>query len=660
MASYEKNENEQHEDYTKVQGDFIAKVRSVLSELNGEIDERNQAIEERDGFIYGERLESMLDIPIGHDHTPVNWLRRTVEIHKIQFMGRPFNVISTYNTVDESNAEDEKEAQRLRLENKRKKELAELRKNAIDDVIRDNGGHALFMDGAESASAIGDWIVKAWYDEENKKYVLSPIEAVENVYVVWNSDDFRSYDAVAYVYQVSKQRAIEEFGCDEDVATSILGSPLDYVGSSVQTATTSTQPMVTVMEVTGKIPGWTSKNGVLKTCSEGDEVDINVKIVGNYVKQVIDDKKKLPKHYLFPNKRQRRRPWGASDVSDAAVLINLSYVETLSDWRTVGSKVNFPKFKGFNFGSDTQIPKYQPRKIQILPLADGQDIVQLDQGDSNNTDFRSMMDELKEQFVRETGISRVLFDDPSITLNSNQALLTSMKPTSDIAENKKQLWEPVLTEMFRDALDTLAEWDEDFKMLKDDDNWNIKVQWPSVMQKEDPIYQQMLLNRKNAGTISIQSYLEAQGETKEELDRIRDELTDPITAAIHGNMLQLLAEQLIRPVDPNAKPAPKVSVNLRGDLTPMQEAELAAQNGFNSNLEMGPQGQAGLAAYENADNQGFIEGNAFSGGTPVTKNGQQATVAQNQEGQGVVGQPGSGATTSPQGALDQAAQQQGA
>jgi hypothetical protein len=423
--------------------------------------------------------------------------------------------------------------------------------------------------------------------------------------------------------------------------------------------------MVTVMEVTGKIQAWGVKNGQLVKVAHGTEQNMNALIVGNEVYRLIDKEKRLPKYYIYPNKKQRRRPLGVSDISEAAININLTYVETLSDWRTVASKVNFPKFKGFNFGMDTQMPKYKSRQVQILPLAEGQDVVPLNQGDANQVDFKAQLDELKEQFVRETGISRVLFDDPSITLNSNQALLTSMKPTSDIAESKKQLWEPVLREMFTDIIISMAEWDESFKDLAETetDNWNLKVQWPSVMQKEDPVYQSMLLNRKNAGTMSIQSYLEAQGESKEEIDRIREEMTDPVTAAIHGNALNLLAEGLIRPTDPNAKEQPKVSIALRGDLTPMQEAELAAQNGFNSTGEMGPQGNAGLAAYENQDNQGFVQGNAFNGGTPITKNKEQAPVntqANNVEGAGIMSQPGSGATpTSPGGAVAQANQQQG-
>ena len=651
---YEKTEK------TNNYGDFISALGGALSELEGEVGDRNALIELRDGYVYGDFLDRAIDIPIGHDNTPVNWLRRTVEIHKIQFMGRPFQVISTYDTKD-TNIEDQEEAGRLKIENKKEKEFAELRRRAVEDIIKDNGGHSLFMEGAESASAIGDWVIKAWYDEDNKKYVLSPVEAVENCYALWSKDDFREYDGFAYVYQISKQQAKDRYDVSDDVATSAVGNPFEFTGQKVQPTTNSTQQMVTVLEFTGKLEGWGSSKGKLKKVPKGKENEMNVLCIGNDVKRILDQPKKLPKYYIFHNKKERRRAWGKSDLSDAAILINGTYVETLSDWRTVSAKVNFPKFRAFNFGADVQMPKYKGREIQLLPMGEGQDIMLLNQGDSNQLDFKAQLDELKEQFVRETGISRVLFDDPSITLNSNQALLTSMKPTSDIAESKKQLWGPVLTRMFEDAIATLAEYDETFKDINEG-NWSLRLQWPSMMQKEDPILQQMLLNRFNAKTISFQSYLEAQGEDKEEIDRIRDELSDPVTAAILGNQVPLLAQQIIAPPAPQGPEPPKVTVSLRGELSPAQEAELAAIHGFNSSGEMGPQGESGNRAYENADNKGFLEGNPNMGGTAITQSAPASvnTPANNTEGSGVVSQPGSGATsTSPQGALNQANQQSG-
>lgn len=568
---------------------FLSELYSELNELSSEIADRNSDIKKRDEYIYEDGLENSLDIPFGHDNTPVNWLKRTVEIHKTMFMGRPFNIISTYDTKDLSSAADDAQRTQIELENKREKSLAEERKRLIDNIIDDNGGHALFNQGAESSSAVGDWVVKTYYDKDEKKYVITPVEAVENCYVLWSDDNFRDFDAFAYVYQMGKAQAARRFGLDEEeLEGSPNGSPftmdVKYIDSD----------MVTVVEATGFIPEWSSKNGKLKEVPLGKETPMNVLFVGGKMVRLLDKEEDLPRYYIFPNKRERRRAWGMSDITDAAISINQTYIETLSDWRTVASKINFPKFKGFNFGADSTMPKFRNRKIELLPLGDGQDIVQLGTGDANGLDFGRQLDELKEQFVRETGISRVLFDDPSVTLNSNQALLTSMKPTSDIAENKKTLWAPIISQLFTDAIKIIAKHETDIKELADGD-WKLKVQFPSVMQKEDPVFQQMLINRFNAGTMSLQSFLEMQGESKEEIDRIRDEFYDPITAAVLGRQLPQLAQFMLG--------------------LPSSQGELGAQ---------------------------------------------QATVAQNQPGQGVMSQPGSGATTaSPQGAINQVTQNAG-
>ena len=621
--------------------DFVRETRSAFKDLSGEIEDRNARITSRDGYIYGDRLENALDIPIGHDFTPVNWLRRTVEIHKNMFMSRGFQVVSTYDTDNLDAVADEEDRGRIEIENSKRKEYAEQRMKTCQAIIEDNGGYAQWGVLAENASAIGDACIKCWYDDKQKKYVINQIEAVENVYALWSKDDFREYDAIAYVYQISKQKAITDYGASETVGTSPLGEPMEIIAASTTTSNTSyTQPMVTVMEVTGKISGWASENGKLKEVAEGKETELNALIVGNELKRIIDDKKMIPKYYILPNKRQRRRAWGQSDVSDAAVNINLTYIETLSDWRTVSAKVNFPKYKGYGFGPDSQLPKSESRKVQVVGLADGQDLQRLDQGDSNQYDFSKQMDELKEQYVRETGISRVLFDDPSVTFNSNQALLTSMKPTSDIAEAKKQLWSNILTNIFEDALETLALYEPDIygDLVDTDDNWTLKVMWPSVMQKEDPVFQNMLLNRFNAGTMSLQSYLEQQGESKEEVDRLRDELTDPVTSAILGKQLPLLAQTLI-----NAATA-EIQAWYQASLPQTQIAQQQAD-------------QAALQGGESAGGAGTA-GISDNGGTAAPA--QVATPAQNTEGTQPMSQAGSGATTaSPQGALNQVVQNSG-
>lgn len=656
-------------DGTELEKELHRDLLANLQQTSGEIAERNQQIADRDAYVYGDKLKQMLDIPVGHDVTPVNWLKRVVEIHKTQFMGRPFHLISTYDSIDLDSARDDNDRKRLEIENKKKKTIAEQRKKTIEAIIADNGGHALFMEGAESGSVAGSFVVKTYYDEDEKRFVISPVEAVENCYTVWSKDNFRQHDVFAYVYQVSKLTAITDYGVKEDVATSPAGSPLDVIGTNVPT-TLNTQPMVSVLEATGKVPGWCSKNGRIQKCAKGKETSMNVLFVGNELQRIIDDPKKVPKYYVFPNKKARRRAWGMSDITDAAINIVLTYIETLSDWRTVANKVNFPKFKGFNFGADVQTPKFQSRKIQILPLAEGQDITQLNTGDTGSVDFKAQIEEIKEQFVRETGVAQVLIDNSGMALNSNQALITSMKPTSDIAESKKELWSPVLVQLFQDAFETLAAYDkETYGDLADDSEpWSLKVQWPSTIQKEDPIYQQMLLNRWNSRTISLQSFLEAQGESNEEIERIKDELSDITTAAIHSGQLSTIFGLNFMP-SPTSAP-PKVNVNLRGDLSPDQEANLAYLHGFNGGQNGGPfqptmsaQGYGGMRAQENADNKGLLNG-TYPNETPVQvgTNGQQvtATPANNTPGTQPVSQPGSGATpVSAQGAINQTNQNQG-
>jgi hypothetical protein len=590
--------------YEKTQEDFVKDILSLINETSSETAERNEKIQTLDSVIYGAGLKQRLKLPAGHDLTEVNWLRRAVEVHTDQFMGNGFQIVSTYNSKDQ-NVTTPEDKERIRVENKVAKEYADQRRSVVQSIIDDNGGVVLFKELASNASAVGDSVIKSYYDEDEKRWMLSQVESVENFYAIWSSNDFRKTDAVAYVYQISQATAARMYDCDGDTPTSPLGQPLKFTWST-PTTSISDQKMVTVIEVTGIVRGWAAENGKLKKVEYGKETELNALTVGNMVKRFIGELKKLPRYYILPNKRYRRRPWGVSDITDAAIDINLTYIETLSDWRTVASKVNFPKFKVMGVGADVQIPKPKSRTIEMIPLSEGQDIAIIDQGDANQIDFKAQLEELKEQFVRETAISRVLFSDPTITLNSNQALMTSMKPTTDVAVAKKALWAPILTQIFTDALETLAEYDDTIKeLVKADDDWYLKVVWPDYSAKYDPSASSMLINRFNAGLISIQSYMEQMGESKEEMDRIEDELTSPASAAIIGKQLPLLAQGVIQQPQPSAAPA-------------------------------GPGGTPGNSA-------------------------QISTPANNTPGSGIMSQPGSGATsTSPTGAVAQAAQVGGA
>lgn len=666
--------------------EFAAAARSQLATLSGEIAERNTTIQTNDAYVYGDYLSRSLKVPVGHDFTPVNWLRRTCEIHRTQTMGDGFTVSSSYHGVD-SNVEDPNEAQQLELQNEKMKSAAEDRNKLFQAILRDNDGLALFANIAENGSAIGTSVVKAWYDEDKGKYCLDMVEAVENFYAAWSSNSFREADFYAYVWQVSKQRAIRDYDAPENVVTSPLGSPLNAISGTggIVSNNMSTQPMVTIMEVTGKVQGWKSDGkGNLSKCKPGDETKANVFIVGNEIQQVIDNPKYMPNYYIFPNKKVRRRAWGQPDISSSAISINQTYIETLSDWRTVQNKVNFPKFKAFGFGLGTQMPKPKSRTVEIIGLGEGQDIQPIQNPNSqvgSEIDFIRAMDELKQAYVRETGISRQLFDIPdSAVSNSNQAALTAMKSISDQVEARRMLWSPIIQQIFYDALECLALWDDNIASLLDDQgDWYIRTEWPPAMRKDDPTYMTLKLNRLVSGTMSVQSFLESLGENaKEEIDRIADEMKNPTTAAIHGKLLAVLAESLI--MGPPSSAPPKVAINLRGDLTPEQETNLSVEHGFGEGPifgpTSGPQGELGIRATDNAVNDvggpnPRVSGQGYSAGSPIISgdttpntggNPQMMTPpGNNQPGQQPSSQPGSGQPTpnSPEGNLAQQQQRQG-
>ncbi|HET7629994.1 MAG TPA: hypothetical protein VFK03_01330, partial [Candidatus Saccharimonadales bacterium] len=451
--------------YDKLCAEFVGETRSQLATLTGEIALRNKTVQTNDAYVYGDLLQRSLSVPAGHDFTPVNWLRRVAEIHRTQTMGDGFTVSSSYHGVDVDNAFDPNAKGQLQLINNKKKTYAEARNKLFQAILRDNGGEMLFARMVENASVVGDSVLKAWYDEDEGKYKLDMVEALEHFYAVWSQSSFRDHDFVAYVYQVSKQQAVEQFGVPDDVATSPLGMPLAVLSSANTVEYISTQPMVTIMEITGRVQGWgTNGNQRLQRVNVGSETPLNCVIVGDRVKRIIDDQKHLPHYYIFPNKRLRRRPWGLPDITDSAININQTYIETLSDWRTVSSKVNFPKWKAFGFGLDVQMPKPKPRQAEIIGLGEGQDIQPLQNPNSeaaSELDFQRQLAELKEAFVRETGISMQLFDVPDApAITSNQTGMIAMKSISDQVEARRQLWTPILKQVFEDALNTLALWDD--------------------------------------------------------------------------------------------------------------------------------------------------------------------------------------------------------
>lgn len=693
-------ENNQIENETKKKvkptAEFVHTVMGYFSPLQSEITERNQIVSKNDGFIYGNSLMSSLDIPVGHDKTPINWLRRAVEIHRSQFMGKGFTIDSTYTTQDLNNfGDDAEQKKRVTIENNKNKQYATKRRQLCEAIIRDNGGFALWATAAENASAVGDTIIKAWYDNRQKKYIIQQVEAIDNFYALWSKDNYRDADCYAYVYQVSKQTAVRDYGVSADVQMSPLGSPLIALSPINMKDYLTTKPMVTVMEIRGIVEGYKSAiiNGKTKIvpCKVGQEDDIHAIIVGDEVVSVSNDFKDMPEYYILPNKRARRRPWGLSDISDAAIQINLTYIETLSDWRTVASRVNFPKYKAIGFPPGVQMPKPKPRTVEMLPLTTGQDIQAISTGQSGmmaESDFKRQLEEMENQFVREVAISRQLFDMPDGPSNStNPAAITAMKSVSDVTNAKRELWSPIIAKIFQDALTKLALYNKDIKEVVEADDWDIKVSFPTAMNADDPSYHAMVLNQFNTGLLSVATYMEKMGSDQSEVDRIREEMEDPITAAIHGHQLPLMATQKITPP---GEPQPKVNISLRGDMTPEQEANIAYKQGFNDGpfpMSAGPQGNQGLTAQSNVDNANYIVGKRNYGGEAINRgpNGQPIQQGQqpqgeaqpqpqgqgnpelvnatsaNKPGMGIMSQPGTGAPmTSASGKLKQMQQRQGA
>lgn len=695
----EHNGQTNEDPYTLLVRQFVGETRSQLATLTGEIALRNKVIMTNDSYVYGDLLQRSVDVPIGHDFTPVNWLRRVVEIHRVQTMGDGFTVNSSYQGLDPTTAPNPQAQARVDIENGKRKAYAENRGDLFRAIVRDNGGEQLWARMVEGASAVGTSVLKAWYSEKDQKYKMEIVEAVEHFYALWSRSNFRSYDLVAFVYQISKQQAVQQFGVPPDIATSPLGMPLAVLSSANTVEYISTQPMVTIMEIDGRVQGWkTDGHGILQRCPVGQETTINAVIVGDRVKKIEDRPKYLPHFYIFPNKMIRRRPWGLPDITQAAILLNQTYIETLSDWRTLASKVNFPKYKAFGFGMDTQLPKPKARTVEMIGLGEGQDIQPINNPNSISSaeiDFPQQMAEIKEEFVRETGVSQVLFDNPDSPSNyvSNQTMMTAMKSISDQTSARRQLWEPIIIKVFEDALTTLSMWDDNIKELNEDEsNWYVRVEWPPELKIDDPAYQTMLINRLNTSTISIQSFMERIGENgKEEIDRIKDELDDPILAAIHGKLTSLLAEYKIAG-PPSASP-PKTNISLSGVLTPEQETNVAVMHGFGAGPvygpTSGPQGEQGTRANTDYVDQGMVSGQTYNTGQPIVFGPQpqspgnpnptggpntggaqgqqpqspdmQSATSSNQPGQQPVSAPGSGQSTptSSQGAANKSNQRNG-
>lgn len=675
--------------------DLISDIMSALRSTEYDISLRNRYMNDRDRYLYQDGLWETLDVPDGFDKTKYNYLKPTVEIHTSQFMGRGFNVFSQFDkedleliTENDQIPQDQQEQQvkLAQLRNKKKKSDADQRKLVIESVILDNGGMATFKHAAKIGSSYGETVFKVWPDFDQKMVKISLLETPQNWRPFWADSNFRDTDADGYVYQISKSWANRLYGDklprDAVFQTTAPGSPFGATpqgtgntsnpldqkvqeGFPVQTQ----QEMVTVVDFTGYRAGWgTDKQGKLAKVAPGKETPFNICIVGGFLVEKITDANKMPKYYRMPNKMIPQRAFGESDIEDSLMQINATIMERMSDWITVANKTLFPMIQAKGFET-ANIPSKTSRQMKVVAMDQDQSLEAVNMPNNFGFDYAQIIKALEDAFIRVSRIGRVLFDDPTVDANSNQALMTTLKGVIDVVETKQSIWEPKLIEMFTDILYMSAQINPSLKdLVETNDNWKIRIEWPNVLRKEDQVYRTMWLNEFNAGTISLDTYQEKIGiaNPSEEIDRIRDNMEDATTAAIMGHQLGTLASHTINKasgIPPWGYVVPKIS--LRGDLTPNQEANLATNFDFNNGPfppSAGPQGAQGLAATENLVNEGFIQGNAFDGGMPVQAGAPPSPqAAQGDNVSQPMSQPGSGApAVSPAGATATIAQNHGA
>jgi hypothetical protein len=532
--------------------------------------------------------------------------------------------------------------------NKRAKVNADARAKIGRGLIDDNGGPELFQTGAASCSAFGYTVYKSWLGDEKGTregedipWHIEMLENVANYWAIWSSDSFRKRDGDVYMYQISEQNALDEYGQyledGETFATSSLGLPLGDPNPVAQTQEEGTRPMVTVMEFTGKLPGYKfvvdTKNPEESTLEpvadsdRGTETRGNLLVVGDKTIRIEGRPDYIPRYYLIPNRRVQRRPWGFPDVTPTCIDLNLTYIARMSDWVVITNRALFQKYLGKGYEA-ASIPRFEPRKIQVMPADEDQSIEEIPQNTEYGQEFNTLITEIKENFVRSGGISQVLFDNPQLDANSNQALMTSMKGMIDSVERKQKIWGHECRAMLEDALRTSAKhYKEIAQFVPDGEDWSFKIVWPSVMRSDDPATIAMRINQYNTGASSVETFMEETGteDPSQELDRIRDEMQDPLTAAIRGQRLPMLAEQTINPApDPSTVPPDvKHSVTWAASLTPEQEANLAftlpnVQTGPYG-ASMGAQGLLGEHATEALADEGTLTNSKSedSYGTPT-------------------------------------------
>ena len=679
-------------DKTKLSdSEVVSKLIANLTQFQTDVVERNQYIDKRDRYLYGDGLMEEVSIPDGYDMTMYNYLRPITQIHATQLMQEEFGIYSYYDVDDQfvqdgkadDQQADEQKIAAQRLSNKAAEVKAWAKKDAIDAMIRDNGGHKIFVDGAQVGADYGSTLYQMWYEPKGKKIRIQLIESIQNWFPVWSDDNFRERVGDAYITQINPilayqmyQDKVPEGG---SFATSYSGEPLTTIQGTTTTLSASAgqtvsgsstrRPMVTRIDYTGYLPNVCYEGGSFYSCKNGDETMISFKAVGNVIVQQITEQKLMPKFYYIPNSTVPRRPYGESDIPESALQLNGTIMQTKSNQLTRASKIIFPIIQAIGFENGS-IPPRNNKEITIVPMQQGQEFRPV-VFDTQSVEYERILKDLMGDLLQVTRVPRVLFDDPTVTLNSNQALLTSLRPMTDVVTKKQKNWEPVLTGMFDDALKLAAEYDPAMKQLMQDDTTYLYMRWPSALRKDDPAHQVMLLNDFHAGLISPQTYMESRGvrDVNEELNRIRAAMDDPYTAAMMGAQLGTLAHYRI--LEKEGIPSYGVNlphITLRGDIAPQEVANMGHNYGWDQGpygAGIGPVGHEGEKANE-AWLNGAVQGLPAGGINPAAPQsggaaqGPMATPGQNQPGAQPMSQPGSGATAvSPGGAIAQTNQRRG-
>lgn len=671
-------------------------IVGALTALEYDVTKRNEYMRTRYDAIYVDGLYRDLDIDGWF--AQYNMVARVVDIMTTQLFGRGFDPVSTYSkedlsVFDESQPDQKQQMDDMKLKNKKLKADADLRHRVALAIIKDNGGMGRYEDGGRIGSALGTTVWKQYKDVKNKKVVQTLIESPENVRVGWRDDDFREWDHISYVYQMSVDSATRKYikrlpdGCV--FATSTYGSPLvDNFGSG-NTADPLNQnasdgrvpetqrPMVAVIDFCGFLPEWGVVNGKLQKVKRGDETEFSVLDIGGYPVSAIIKEKDLPKYYVVNNRQNPRQAWGASDVSDTLLDINKEIVRLMADEMSWADQNLWKIILGIDMTEESLAKlKNKRRRTKVVAVSPGQDLKEMSSSNQPLSEFERLASQKVDMFIRLSGVGRVMFDDPSVNANSNQALMTTLKGVVDIVESKQKRWAPVLETMMTDALYMAADFIPGLsEALSDDPSWFFTIEWPSILRREDASYQTMWLNFLQRGVVSVETFMQKTlpiTDTGEEMDRIIDEMQNPFFSAILGAQVGSLAQMAInkyKGIPPWGYVIPKVQ--LKGDLAPQEVGNIA----HNFNWDQGPYGDAiGPTGYQGAQaddaymNSDFLQKPAdgivdgpqanFHGAQPTQNANPQLTADQN-TGQ-TASQPGSGApAVSPAGAVNAHNQQHG-